>query len=183
MLRIRLNSATLTVLALSSWAASLLLFSASALPQSADEPLGVLKIVSARKMTPGEYQERVRDFIGATYLVRLRFEAPQHSNVYLYAPYCGKPLGYVLERSGGRVTWLAAPQGQDASQSPGFKQLDVHIGSCWLLMTADAAYEWEEETEPTAPKEQAQSVFVKRGRGDRPTEIISNWYAVPAPAK
>lgn len=140
--------------------------------------LGVVKVVSVRKMTDGEYAKRVSDYIGATHVVRLRFEAPGDRNVFLYAPYCGKPSGYVLERSAGKVTWLAAVRGEDPSRSPGFKPLEVQTGSCWLLMTVGAAYEWEEETEPRAPTEEARSVFLKGGKDQEPVEVISAWYTV-----
>jgi len=129
-------------------------------------------------MSDAEYANRVKDYIGATHLVRLRFEAPSDRNVFLYAPYCGKPSGYVLERTAGSVKWLAANPGADSSKSPGFKQLEGGTGSCWLLMTSGSAYEWEEETEPRAPIEEARSIFVKGGRDQEPVELISAWYIV-----
>jgi hypothetical protein len=45
-------------------------------------------------------------------------------------------------------------------------------------MTAGAAYEWEMETEPKAPIEEARSVFVKGGKDQEPVELISAWYTV-----
>lgn len=143
-----------------------------------DSLLGVLKVISVRKMTDEEYTKRVSDYVGATHIVRLRFEAPKDRIVWLYAPYCGKPSGYVLERSEGKIRWLAAVRGEDPSKSPGFKQLEAETGSCWLLMTEGAAYEWETETEPRAPIEEARSVFVKGGKNQEPQELISAWYIV-----
>lgn len=140
--------------------------------------LGILRVISVRKMTGDEYARRVVDNIGATHLVRFRFEAPRDRNVFLYAPYCGIPTGYVLERSAGKVAWLAAIRGEDPSKSPGFKRLEIQTGSCWLLMTAGAAYEWEEETVPRAPIEEARSVFVKGAKNQEPEELISAWYTV-----
>jgi hypothetical protein len=140
--------------------------------------LGVVKVLSVRKMTGKEYAKRVSDYIGATHVVRLRFEAPIDKNVFLYAPYCGKPSGYVLERSAGKVTWLAALRGENPSKSPGFKRLEAETSSCWLLMMAGAAYEWETETEPRAPTEEARSIFVKAGKDQEPVELISAWYTV-----
>ncbi len=151
---------------------------AQAVSPKGENLLGVVKVVSVRKMTADEYAKRVTDYIGATHVVRLRFEAPGDRNVFLYAPYCGKPSGYVLERSAGKVTWLAVVRGEDRSKSPGFKRLEVETGSCWLLMTAGAAYEWEEETEPRAPTEEARSVFVKGSKDQEPVELISGWYTV-----
>ncbi len=152
--------------------------SGQAASPSGENPLGTLKVISVRKMTDTEYARRVTDNIGATHLVRFRFEAPSDRNVFLYAPYCGKPSGYVLERSAGKVRWLAANPGADSSKSPGFKQLESDAGSCWLLMTAGSAYEWEEEAEPRAPTEEARSIFVRGGRDQEPVELISAWYTV-----
>lgn len=151
-------------------------------PQPADSSvnssLGNLKVISVRKMTADEYARRIKDYIGATHVVRLRFEAPTDRNVFLYAPYCGKPAGYVLEQTAGKVRWLAANPGEDPSKSPGFKRVEVEVGSCWLLMTAGAAYEWEVETEPRAPTEEARSIFVRETKTQQPVEVISAWYTV-----
>jgi len=164
---------------LTVWAIALpLALWAQAGTPSSDGSLGVLKVISVRKMTSEEYARRVSDYMGATHVVRLRFEAPTNRSVFLYAPYCGKPAGYVLERNEGKVRWLAANPGEDSSKSPGFRRLEGETGSCWLLMTAGAAYEWEEETEPRAPVEEARSVFLTGSKGQEPTELISPWYTV-----
>jgi hypothetical protein len=127
-------------------------------------------------MNEAEYSRRIKDNIGATFVVRLRFEAPTDRSVFVYAPYCGKPMGYTLERKTGRVRWLGASPNEDASKSPGFKKIELQTGSCWLLMTQTAAYEWETEIEPVAGVEEAKSVFVKIDKNGEPLELVSPWY-------
>jgi hypothetical protein len=141
-------------------------------------PFGIIKIISARKMSDEESRtRRIKDYIRATYIVRLRFEATANHGVFVYAPNCAEPGGYLLERKAGKVRWLASIGNTDPSKSPGFKAYEDELGSCWLLMRPGSAYEWEKASEPLFDKENARSIFVKGERDSEPIELISPWYS------
>ena len=134
-----------------------------------------LRAIKVLKLSDGEQSKRSPDYLGATHLVRLRFEAPDAGSVYVYAPYCGQPVGYTIERVGGHVSWVGS---SPAAKSPGFRAVKIETGSCWLLMTPRSAYEWEVETEARGDTEEARSIFIKYGTQGKPEELISEWYIV-----
>jgi hypothetical protein len=143
--------------------------------------LGRLRVLNVRLMSAEEYKRRVVDYIGATYTVRLRFEAPADRGVYVYAPNIVEPIGYSLERTGSAIRWLVGTEGLDDSRSPGFPHLEKAFGKGWLFLPAQAALEWEAEIEPIANgKEDAKSVFVREGLTASPRELISDWYSTQA---
>jgi hypothetical protein len=148
--------------------------------EKGDGSLGVLKILSIRKITEEEAPRLVKDFLGATHVVRLRFDAPRDKHVYLYATFCGGPDGYVLMRKAGEIWWVTIPK---ASKSPGFKKQEIKEAACWLRMEARSSIEWEIVTQSLAPIEEARSVFVKSREKDDPVELISPWYTVSEDSK
>src|SRR5580704_11615660 len=93
------------------------------------KPLGILKVLSVRKMTSEEYSRRITDRIAAAYIVRYRYEAPEEDGVYLFSPNLGPPIGFGLERKKGVVKGGGVPPGGDSSKSPGFKRLESLFGS------------------------------------------------------
>lgn len=143
---------------------------------------GALKVLSVRKMTEEEYKRRVHDDIGATYTVRLRYEAPATRGIYVYAPNGAVPLGYSLEKSGATVRWLVGAGGGDGSHSPGVQRLEDQMGKGWLFLTAQSALEWEVEVDPTAiGKEDAASVFTRETLTGMPKELVSDWFSTAKP--
>ena len=140
--------------------------------------IGILKAISAREMNSEERARMAPDFIGATHIVRLRFEVTSKYSVSVWAPYCAEPEGYLLLRRYGKVRYTAGIGSDDPSQSPGFKALDSKLGSCWLLMRPGSAYEWETISDPDVDGEEARSIFIKTQKDGEPLEIISPWYNV-----
>jgi hypothetical protein len=147
--------------------------------------LGTLQVVSIRKIADHDPNAKNSDYIGASTRVRLRFEAPKATNVYLYAPAECPPEGYVLERKGGHTIWLASLRKADPSASPGFADLKSQLGVGWIFLPAGAAIEWDIDTEPTpAGVQRARSVFVAKQRDSIGTEVLSDWFATsPSDAK
>ncbi|HEX4998175.1 MAG TPA: hypothetical protein VFY29_08120 [Terriglobia bacterium] len=148
-----------------------------------DEGLGVLKVLGVRKMTDEEIADRVVDFAGVKYVMRLRFEAPKTGGVFLYSAYCTQPLGFRIEKVGDRRVWLRY-MGSSQSQlfeSPGFDEIlrmAPLSDSCWMRMISGAAYEWESEVVENGSIDEARSVFVKLREKEKPVEIISSWFNI-----
>ena len=141
--------------------------------------LGVLKILSVRKMTGEEYARRITDRIAATYLVRYRYEAPAENGIYLFSPNYGPPMGNGLQRTKGVIKWSWVAPGGDSSKDPGFKRVEQLLGSGWILLTPTAAIEWEGDAEPTGDSEVATCLFVKTEFRGEPSEVLSPWFRIP----
>jgi hypothetical protein len=128
-------------------------------------------------MSDLEYKSRVRDAVGETYSVRLRFQSPMDHGVYIYAPNASFPLGYSLERNGSVVRWIIGAGGGDDSKSPGLEHLEGMAGKGWLFVPRGGAIEWDIESFPTKSGfEEARSVFVKRSSDGEALELLSSWF-------
>jgi hypothetical protein len=98
------------------------------------------------------------------------------------------PLGYALKLTDHGSVWLAGQSGSEP-MSPGLQKLTLGIPGAWRRMSArgEPAIEWEEDDSTNfAGEKHARTIFVKLSEGDKPIEIISEPYVVPAdlpPAK
>ncbi|MGA3316522.1 MAG: hypothetical protein ABSC64_08785 [Candidatus Korobacteraceae bacterium] len=144
--------------------------------------LGVLRVVSIQKIGDNDPQRERSDYLGANVRIRLRFEAPRESSIYVYAPAECPPEGYVLERKNGVTVWLASLKKGNASVSPGFADLKSELGDGWIFLPPGAAMEWNVDTEPTpVGVQRARSVFVSKRKGSAATEVLSEWFETKPP--
>jgi hypothetical protein len=145
--------------------------------QAAARPGVTLVYLSARSMTEEERTRWSKDYLGADSFIRLRIEVLAERGVQVLAPGNGSPLGYTLDRFGGKVVWSGTHSGEDRSKSPGAGRLIKEFGEGWLTLPARSAYEWEFVAESTEPgHEEAASIFVRQSSGAEPLEVISPWY-------
>lgn len=148
-------------------------------------PDGVkFEVVSVRVLSAKEAANRSPDFIGPNVAVRLRLSV-SGTGFYLYSfPDAFAPVGYIVKFVNDKITWRFGPPGNDThSSSPGIEKATFGSPGKWLLLSGHLrpAIEWEElDSTAYSGERHAFTVFIKRRDTDKPLEVISDAFAVPA---
>jgi hypothetical protein len=142
------------------------------------------EVVSVRVLSDQEAADRTKDFIGPNVAVRLRLSC-SNSGFYYYT--WGDniaPLGYSVKLTDSGLVWLNKMPGHtDPRSSPGIEKLNAFVPGVWRLMFGHSrsAVEWEElDSTSLSGEKHAFTAFIKVGEKDKPTEIVSDSYVVPA---
>jgi hypothetical protein len=145
-------------------------------------PDGVkLEILSVRIMSESEELRLCPDCFGHDVAVRLRLSTTK-GGFYFYAfNRDAEPLGYTVKNTDHGYVWL---YGKELPSSPGIEEMKklYHDRVTWNICPRHGAIEWEEtDTTGYAGQKHAFTVFVKKDEKDKPSELISDSYVVPAP--
>jgi hypothetical protein len=146
---------------------------------------GKFEIVSVRVLTPKEAADRSPDTLGPSNVaIRLRLSCAS-SGFYFYTWRDGvTPVGYGVKLTDGGLVWLNKMPGHtDQRSSPGIEKLNAFVPGVWRLMSGHVrpAIEWEElDSTSFSGEKHAFTAFIKVNEKDKPTEIVSDSYVVPA---
>jgi hypothetical protein len=138
-----------------------------------------LEVLSVRKMSSEEAARKLSDNIGVDVAVRLRLSNSGRRTIYFYAWQNHiTPSGYTVRKTNGGIVWKIGVK--ESEVSPG---IDPVIVGAWMLLEEGSAVEWEEFDISTASEEtHAKTFFMKVGADGVVTEVLSEFYRVPARA-
>jgi len=148
-------------------------------------PLGTkFQVVSTRVLSAREAAERSTDFIGADVVVRLRLSSAEEGFYFYTAVGDIVPVGYSIRMTPRRAEWLNRIAGHsDAQTSPGIEGLNSLVPCEWRLISGHSrpAIEWEVlDSSSAAGEKHAFTAFIRKTDKDKPVEIFSDSYIVPA---
>lgn len=146
-------------------------------------PAGIVfQVVSVRVLDDKEASKRAPDFLGSDVAVRLRI-SPEGRSFYFYTLKGAIfPVGYAVKLTEHDTVWLAGRSGAEKS-SPGLQQLTLGMPGSWNLLSGGGrpSLEWEElDSTLFAGEKHARTIFIKLHENDKPVEVTSNPYVVPA---
>lgn len=149
-------------------------------------PGAKFEIVSVRILTATEAAERSPDFIGPNVAVRVRLSCSGSGFYYYTWGNDVAPHGYSVKLTEGEILWRNRMPGQvEQHSSPGIEKLNAFVPGVWRLMSGHVrpAIEWEElDSTSFSGEKHAFTAFIKINEKDKPIEIISDSYVVPAGA-
>jgi hypothetical protein len=121
------------------------------------------------------------DFIGADVLVRLRLSATDRDLFFSGFRQLKIPVGYRIKWEGDQKIWLAPEAGVHGQRkSPGIGGLRLSVE--WCKVEKGKTIEWElMDGTDSVGETHGESTFIKFQLDDKPIEIFSDSYQVPAP--
>ena len=137
------------------------------------------EIAPLRFMTPEE-RKATGDNVDPDLISKCRVSNQGKITAYLYTDFPNSivPRGNRVRKTDDGLVWLLNSGGKESLRSPGFAPLS---SGSWLTLFDGQAVEWE-CAEIATPTEEihAQTIFVKFGDKKEVTEVLSNFYKVPA---
>jgi len=147
-------------------------------------PGAKFEVVSVRVLSEQETIDRSPDFIGADVAVRLRLSCSA-LGFYFYA--WGDdvtPVGYSVKMTDQGLIWRnRMPSHTDSQTSPGIGKLNAFLPGVWRLMSGHVrpTIEWEQlDSTAFSGEKHAFTAFIRKSEHDKPIEIVSDPYVVPA---
>lgn len=152
--------------------------------QQSPPPGMTFEVVSVRVLTDKEAADRSPDFVGPNVSVRLRLSCSGEGFYFYTWGDDITPRGYSVKLTANGVVWRQGrPGAAESLTSPGIEKLDALVPGVWRLMSGHLrpALEWEElDSTKFAGEKHAFTAFVRWSQKDKPAEIVSAAYVVPA---
>ncbi len=146
-------------------------------------PVGIaFQVVSVRVLGDKEASTRAPDFLSSNVAVRLRISCMDRGFYFYALKGAAIPVGYAVKLTDQGSVWLGGRSGAEKS-SPGLQQLTFGMPGSWDLLPAGArpTIEWEElDSTSFAGEKHARTIFIKLRESDKPVEVVSDSYVVPA---
>jgi hypothetical protein len=142
------------------------------------------EVLSVRVLSSSEAASRSPDYLGPNVVVRLRLSNPTPGGFYFYTwEKSVVPQGFKVKQiSAGRL-WLYGKPGDERTSSPGVERVTSGFPGVWVVLPPNSAIEWEElDSTYFGGEKHAFTCFMKIRENDRPVEIFSEWFEVPASA-